>query len=204
MIKYLLIFLLLSTGAQAKVKNNFLPNSFKATFVQSFKSSLSGKIKKSRGNIAYRYPGNIRFETLKPSHIVFVSNREKTWYYTAPFLEGEAGELSVQKAGKNSLTRFFDVLKKGLKSNPLYKVKMIKGETFLEFTKKTAREVGLRKAGLKFTGKAKAFKNLKSIDLYYLKKKKKVTLTLNSILENQKFKNEDFKFTAPKNTKISY
>ena len=76
------------------VANVFLPNSFRAQFTQSYTSSLKNKIKTSKGVIEYQYPGNIYFSTEGTQKIIYVSNRTQNWYYVAPFLDGEPGELN--------------------------------------------------------------------------------------------------------------
>lgn len=187
--------------AAPKTTHKFLPKSFKAVFKQTYRSSLSGTLKSSTGNIDYRFPGHIRFETKKPNHIVFVSNKYKTWYYTAPYFKGEKGDLSIQGASKNVLTRFFDVLQKGLKSNDLYTVKKLKNSYKLIFSKKTKKEVGVKDASLVFKSNTPSFSALKELNLTYLNKKK-VKLTLSKIQANYNFKRGHFFFKVPKNTKI--
>lgn len=179
----------------------FFPDSFKAVFKQSYRSALSGQLKSSRGEIDYKYPGHIRFETHKPENIVFVSNKFKTWYYTAPFLKGEKGELSIQGASKNVLTRFFDVLHHGLKSNDLYKViKTKKGHKFI-FTKKAKKSIGIEDALLTFKSSPPHFSSLRSLVLTY-PDRNKIKLTLSKIEKNYNFKKGYFFFKTPKNTKI--
>jgi outer membrane lipoprotein-sorting protein len=198
-----------STSKTKKSKSRkavgFLPASFKANFVQEFKSSLSGKIKSSNGSVEYRYPGRIRFEVEKPNNTIFVSNAKKAWYYTAPYIEGEPGQVSISPSGKFPLSRFFDSLKKGLRSNKYYKVnKLMPGDYELTFLKKSAKEMGIAKAVLHFKKKKSAkFLNLERVQLDYLNKKK-ATIKLSKIQRNPKLTKKHFDFEIPKNTKISH
>ena len=45
---------------------SFLPKSFKASFVQIYKSALRGKEKRRKGKIEYKYPSKLRFEMRFP------------------------------------------------------------------------------------------------------------------------------------------
>lgn len=193
------ICLLLSSSVIAK---GFLPESFTATFEQSHKSAIHAKVSKTYGSVDYKFPGNIRFETSGDDKIVFVSNKTKTWYYTSPFIEGEPGELTINPSGKNALSRFFDVLKKGLKTNKLYSVKKKELGHELSFSKKTSKEIGLQSAVIKFKEKKLTFKNITSLTLIY-NDDKKVSLALSAIKLNTKMANSHFIFEAPENTKIN-
>ena len=206
-INFLLVSLVLAgqfVAAKTTSKKAFLPKSFKATFKQTYRSELSGTIKSSTGKIDYLFPGHIRFETKKPDNIIFVSNRYKTWYYTAPFFKGEKGELSIKKASKNILTRFFDALKYGLVTNDLYTVKKIKNKNsyLMIFSKQHQKAIGMKQANLSFNSPKISFNNLFEISLTYLDKKK-IRLTLSKVQSNFKFKKGYFSFKSPKNTKIT-
>ena len=90
-------------------EKDFIPNTFKAYFKQSYKSSLSGKEKITKGYIEYFYPGRVRFEVTSPDKTIFVSNPQTTWYYNAPFIDGEPGEVLIKKTGKMVISKFFDL-----------------------------------------------------------------------------------------------
>jgi chaperone LolA len=180
----------------------FLPTSFSAKFEQEYISSLKGKVKKGRGSIDYKYPGNIRFETETPSHILFVTNGKKTWYYTFPFIEGEMGELSTNQRGSSMFTKFFDSLKNGLTSNNLYEVKQEKDLFLVSFKPASSKDMGLKAARLKFINISKPdFNSLESIELVFPDNKKSL-MKLSEIKLNTKFDETFFVFTAPKNTKV--
>ena len=195
---WLLTLSLLSSFAWAK-EDSFLPATFSSDFEQIQKSALSGKEKKSQGHIEYKYPSHIRFEVQKPDVIIFVSNPEMTWYYTAPFVQGEPGEVTVRPTGKLALAKFFDALKKGLVSNGLYTVSDKADKVELEFNKKSQKELGITKALLNLGGK-KDFASLKSIELEK-SDKAKVLLNFSNMKMGAEIKKERFIFVAPPNTR---
>lgn len=196
--KLVLCFLFFSSSSFG----GFFPNKFKANFEQSYISSISGKKKLSVGEIYYKYPSNIRLETKKPAKVIFVSNKEKTWYYTAPVIEGEPGEVIIKPSIDKNFSHFLDSLMSGLKTNSRYSVKaMTKTSYLLSFTKKMEKIVGVKKAIVNIS-RGKKFKNIKNIVLHY-SDGKEVTISLFNLKTAPKFKNSFFTFSAPKNTNIS-
>ena len=184
----------------------FLPQSFSARFEQEYVSILKGNIKKGQGSIDYKFPSNIRFETSTPSQIIFVSNGKRSWYYRAPFIEGEEGEVTESKAqdGSSVYIKFFDSLKNGLLANPLYDVKNAgDGMHVITFKAKTAKEFGIKEAVLTFNSiKDKDFSQLKKIDLLFLDGKKS-TLRFMDLKVNPGFDALKFNFVAPPKTRKS-
>lgn len=198
--KTVLIFLLISTTyAQAK---DFLPGTFKVDFAQEYKTSLKGKVKKSSGHIQYKYPSQIRFEVTQPDKVVFVSNKKKSWYYQAPFIEGEPGELNVRETGKTGLSRFFDVLKKGLKTNKFYEVKNNSEKSEITFVEKFAKELDIKGAMITFNDKKRDFENIKNMELTYVDGHK-IKLHFTGMKTGLSMKAENFVFKAPKNTRVN-
>lgn len=196
---FLIVLFLFTNLAMAE----FLPSSFSANFTQEYISSLKGKVKKGNGSIEYKFPGNIRFETSNPTHVLYVTNGKKSWYYSFPFIEGEEGELTESNSsdGSGLFTKFFDSLKNGLKANSLYDVKQ-EGEAYtLIFTKKSSSEVGMKKAKLIFTSAKAEFSNLNSIEIEFLDGKKS-TMKLSDLKLNPNFDGAKFNFVAPPKTKI--
>lgn len=185
----------------------FMPQSFSAKFEQEYISILKGNTKKGRGIIDYKYPSNIRFETSTPSQIIFVSNGIKSWYYRAPFIEGEEGEVTESKAqeGSSVYIKFFDSLKNGLSANSLYDVKNAgDGIHIITFKNKTAKEFGIKEAILTFNSiKDKEFSELKKIDLLFPDGKKS-TLKLIDLKVNSNHDAQKFNFVAPPKTKKTY
>jgi outer membrane lipoprotein carrier protein len=197
--KILLITLFLLTSQSWA---GFLPSSFRANFEQSFKSTISGKDKKSLGSIDYSYPGKIRFEMTEPENTIFVSNGSKAWYYTAPFDVKEKGEVIVQPANKLLITKFFDYLNKGLDTNETYTVKKEKDFYVITFREKAQKELSILKAHLDYDNKViTKLADLKSLVIFY-KDGKEVRLTLSSFMENVKYEKSYFDFKIPDNTKV--
>lgn len=194
--KLILIVGLMSIAATAF--GEFLPPSFSSRFEQEYISTLKGKLKKGQGTIDYKYPGQIRFETNTPSTVVFVSNGAKAWYYRAPFIEGEQGEVTETSAseGASVYIKFFDALKKGLSNNDYYDVK----DNLLLFKSKAKSELGIIKAKLVFKGKAANFENLEIIDLTFTDGKNS-KIKFIDLKTNVAFSADKFNFVAPANTK---
>lgn len=199
------ISLLVFFGLIFKVNGaEFLPQSFSAKFEQEYISILKGTTKKGKGTIDYKYPGNIRFETSTPTQVVFVSNGVKSWYYRAPFIEGEEGEVTESKAqeGSSAYTKFFDSLKNGLTSNALYDVKNAgDGMHVVIFKPKTAKDFGIKEAVLAFhSASDKEFQALKTVELLF-PDGKKTTLRFIDLKVNPNFDGAKFNFVAPPKTK---
>ena len=198
---FVFVFLMLSSQI---VSAEFLPQSFSAKFEQEYISILKGNTKKGEGSIEYKYPSNIRFETTTPSQVIFVSNGVKAWYYRAPFIDGEEGEVSESSAkeGNSVYIKFFDSLKNGLNSNILYDVKSAgDGMHVITFKAKVAKEFGIKEAVLTFnSAKDKDFSELKKIDLLFPDGKKS-SLKFVDLKVNPNFDGSRFNFTAPPKTK---
>jgi outer membrane lipoprotein carrier protein len=182
----------------------FLPQSFSAKFEQEYVSILKGNTKKGQGSIDYKYPSNIRFETSTGNRVIFVSNGTKSWYYRAPFIEGEEGEVTESKAqeGNSVYIKFFDSLKNGLSANSLYDVKNAgDGVHVITFKAKSAKDFGIKEAVLTFnSAKDKEFSELKKIDLLF-PDGKKTSLKLMDLKVNPSFDAQKFNFVAPPKTK---
>ena len=185
-------------------KAEFLPQSFSAKFEQEYISILKGNMKKGQGLIDYKYPSNIRFETSTPSQVLFVSNGVKSWYYRAPFIEGEEGEVTESKASEaNSVyIKFFDSLKNGLNANALYDVKNAgDGMHVISFKARATKEFGIKEAVLTFNpAKDKEFSALKKIDILFPDGKKS-TLRFVDLKINPGFDGQKFNFVAPPKTR---
>ncbi len=180
----------------------FMPKSFSAEFEQEYISTLKGKVKKGNGSLDYQYPGNIRFKTTLPSEILFISNGAKSWYYRAPFIEGEEGEVTETstKDGSGIFTKFFDSLKNGLENNSLYSVAKKDKEIKINFLGDSSKDTGISEAILKFHQAQINFSNLQTIELVFPDKKRS-TIKLKNIKINPSFDLKIFQFTAPPRTK---
>lgn len=195
---FVFLFLILSVEAA-----DFLPKSFSFNFEQKFTSKLSKKEKISTGTLDYLYPGYVKFEIHSPDKVIFVSNKEKTWYYTAPFIEGEEGELTIRPTDqKMVLGKFFDALEKGLIDNEVYSVSKVKEGNKLLFAPKSQKELGIKEAILSMDNSKSEFKYVKDVLIHYTDDRKtyfaikelKIDLGLNK---------DHFIFHAPPKTKIS-
>lgn len=180
----------------------FLPTSFSSKFEQEYVSTLKGKIKKGEGSIDYKYPGQIRLETSLPSAVIFTSNGAKVWYYRAPFIEGEEGEVTESSAqdGSTAFIKFFDSLKQGLISNSIYDVKS--GDpTVITFKPKSQKEFGINKSSIYFKSKSgKNFSDIEAIELT-LADGKRSKLKFLELKSDIKFSANHFIFSPPTNTK---
>ena len=88
-----------------------------ATFVQMSDSAALAKKKQSSGKLFFKRPSRVRWETVQPDVSLFVSNGQKSWFYTPPFVEGENGQVLEGKSISHSqladalLAGSFSVLK---------------------------------------------------------------------------------------------
>lgn len=179
----------------------FLPNSFNASFKQAIESKKSKKKKRFiNGIIDYKFPGHIKFEITAPDKSTYMSNNKKTWYYRAPIIEGEFGEVTIQDAKTNPLHTLFDVLKNGLKTNKSYSVEIKDKTAFLAFEKEFSKKLGIVKAEIAFSS-SMDFKNIDKITLHY-ERGKSVDLFLSDIKENVTYDQKFFEFVTPQKTKV--
>lgn len=187
----------------ANVAAAFLPASFRAHYTQEEKSIATGRIKKSEGQIEYRMPGHIRFEISKPNVVIFVANSKRSWFYSAPAFEGEAGEVTISSGSNHPILKFFDVVAKGdLKDNESYKVLRDGNGTKLEFTKKSQDDFGLTSALLTFD-KEQNFLHLKSIAVS-LTDGKTIRLQMKKLEPNVALPSQRFNFEIPANTRKNH
>ena len=200
MSKFILPAIIL-TVISTPVFADFLPSAFSSKFEQEYISTLKGKAKKGQGSIEYKYPGQIRFETTTPSTVTYVSNGSKAWYYRAPFIEGEQGEVTESSAKEGSTTyiKFFDSLKNGLVSNNYYDVKQGEPATLI-FRPAASKELGIKQSRLFFKSKSQKFEDIDTIELTFADNKtsklKFVELKVNPELPAGRFN-----FVPPANTK---
>lgn len=200
-LKPFFILSVLAGGIMAKTKTSFLPKTFEAQFVKEEKSVLSGKILKSQGKIIYQYPGRIRMESTGNDKTIFVSNPFETYFYTPPAFEDVPGELTINKTKNVPISKFFDSLEKGLKSNSIYTVEVKKEHVYLGFTKVGVEEMKILSAKLFFDGK-KEFSYLKKVEIT-LDNQKSMLFNFDHIKENSKFSKNTFEFKAPSNTRVT-
>jgi outer membrane lipoprotein-sorting protein len=199
MILFILFHFSLSAWAQ------FLPTSFKANYEESYMSTTHQKIKKSTGVIHYQYPRHLKFEVLTPEPALFVTNPRSSWYYTPPFIEGEEGQVIIQKSDKLVLTKLLDVLKDGLTSNKVYSVNIQDQSADLSFQKEYKADFKMDKVVLTSSKKMKEVKSiidLSSVILFY-QNGQKVNLVFSQIEKNPSFPKDFFEFKIPEKTKVT-
>jgi len=180
-----------------------VPKQFKIQFQQKYKSKISNNVKSSDGFLIYSYPKKIRIEVSKPDQIIFVSNGKKSWYYRAPFIEGEPGEVVVNQGGDNLnlLASFFDILQRGFADNEHFRT--VKNGTKLEllFTAKFSHQMKMKSAELTFSDSTYDLMKLKMMKLNYLEAESG-NFEIQSI-QSATTDLKTFDFTIPPNTKVS-
>lgn len=198
----MLLLVLLTTSAFAK---SFMPSSFSSNFEESFISAATGKEKKSFGKIDYKYPGNIHYEKTSPDPSTFVSNPQKSWYYVPPFVQGEHGQVTIQKSSKLPLTKFLDSIKNGVEGSKIFGHKYQGKELVLIFDKTIQKEMTLKQVTLTATKDAKLVQSLNEFEkltLMYVDGRK-VFLKLIDLKENTSFPANHFQFTVPPKTRVT-
>jgi outer membrane lipoprotein-sorting protein len=195
-----LTLLLLPGMALAK---SFLPAAFSANFEESFVSH-TGREKKNFGKIDYQYPGKIRFEYTSPDPSVFVSNPRQSWYYVPPFVEGEPGQVTIQRSSNLPLTKFLDSIKDGIAGSKMFEHKYEGKELTLNF-KEDQKDLPLKQAILHGKKEAKTIDKMEDFEKLTLVHAdgKKVSLRFLELKENVKFTESHFVFKVPPKTKIT-
>ncbi len=199
--KLILVTLLFSTLSFAK---SFVPGSFTANFEESIISMATGKEKKSFGKIDYKFPGHIRFEIISPNPSTFVSNPQKSWYYVPPFVDGEQGQVTIQKSSKLPLTKFLDSIKDGIEGSKLFTYKYDGKDLVLTFVKTVQKELTLKEVTFHATKNAKDVQKMSEFEkmtLIYVDGRK-VNLKFLELKEETSFPAKHFEFTVPAKTKV--
>jgi len=200
MLKVIFLLGLLATmGLNANTKN-FVPKNFSMKFKQVHKSSLTGKDRTALGSLNYSYPGKIRLQTKIPDDMTLVANGKTTWHYVPPFMEGESGHLTIQRGKSNTLSAFFDLIKKGLVSNSQYTVKKKNNMYEIQFNKESLEKIGIKKTDLYFK-KTTNFSDLGELVITY-SDNKLTKFIFTKIDTDVKFSDKEFVFQQPKNTKV--
>jgi len=185
--------------------STFVPDSFSAHFEESIKSKATGKEKKSFGQIDYQYPSQIHFEVTKPNPSTFVSNKVKSWYYVPPFINGEEGQVTIQKSSKLPLTKFLDSMKKGLKDSKLFTHQFKDKILILNFVPAVQKDLTLKEVHFESKKAAKDVKKMSEFEkmtLIYVDGRK-VNLKFLDFKENVKFNSNHFDFKIPAKTKVN-
>lgn len=207
MIKQVCLVLFFFTAPVLLAKNSFVPAKFSVDIIQSYKSTLTGKIRRSRGKLDYQFPSKIHLYITHPDPSTFVSDSKQSWYYTPPFDPSEKGQVIVQSSGQLYLPLFFDALKNGLKSNKHYTVKLNKNDAELKFSKNMQTKLKISWAKLSFekskNGKLTDQDLSQATSLEFKKEDgKSVRLGLENFDSDPKFVKDHFVFQIPPNTSV--
>lgn len=195
---------LVSLSLNAKT---LIPKGFIANFEESIISVATGKEKKTFGKISYQYPAHIRYEVTRPeeSEASFVSNGKTSWYYRPPFVKGEKGEVTIQKAQNLPLAKFLDSLQTGIENSKQYSAKY-EGKTLtLAFNKTSEKETKIKEVILEASQEAKSVSSLKEFEKMILVKSdgQRLTYKFSEFNESPNLRPANFEFTVPENTKIT-
>jgi outer membrane lipoprotein-sorting protein len=202
-IRSLLVVIVLLWLMPSRAMGSFVPSAFKVEFEQVQVSSLTKRERKSAGEMKYKAPNKLFFSVSSPDEVVFVTDGVLTYYYTPPFIEGEAGELTIQESSDNVLSRFFGSLSHGLATNPSYAVEKKSGkQALIKFEETIARDLGVKTAEFFFKGSKQEFSQIQKIHLAQLDGTE-LTLNFKKIQTDIKLDDTVFDFTPPANTKIN-
>lgn len=199
---FFLSFLFIAHTAYSK---NFVPDSFSANFEESIVSLKTGKEKKSFGKIDYEYPSQIRFDVISPNPSTFVSNKTQSWYYVPPFINGEEGQVTIQKSSKLPLTKFLDSVKSGIEDSKLFKHQYKDKKLILTFVPTVQKDLTIKEVQFESTKLAKDVKTMgefEKMTLTYVDGRK-VNLKFIDFKANTKFEANHFVFKIPAKTKVS-
>ena len=194
------ILLLISFSA---LSQTIIPSEFGAKFEETIISAVTGKEIKSNGEIKYRYPSHLRLEVLEPEPSTVVVNPKRTWIYQPPFIEGEKGQVTIEKKSSWPLLKTFDSLTKSLENSKEFNHTFSGNKLSINFHKEVQANLGIK--SVTFTAKSNA-KEVKSFSEF-----ESMTLVKSDDKE-QKYKFSEikvgpidvinFNFDIPKNTKV--
>lgn len=199
--KFILVLIILHSSLV--FAKGFVPSSFSSNFEQTVKS-VTGKEQKTFGKIDYKYPGQLRFEVIGKTPLLFVVNPQKTWLYQPAFVKGEKDQVTIQKSSNLPIIKFLDSVKDGLQNSKLFTTKNEKNDLVLTFVKTIQKEMGFAEVILHADRPASEVKELKGFQSLTLKhlNKSQTKLKLIDLKENATFPPGNFEFVPSANTKI--
>lgn len=199
--KYIALLLLLPSLSFAKA---FIPDSFSANFVQTVKSSATGKDNKTLGKVDYKYPGHLRFEVTDPVKSLVIINPDKTWNIQFSTVKTEKDQVNVSKTSDFPLIKFFDSVKNGLVNSKQFTTKYEKNDVVLTFDKSIQKEFGYESITLHSVSNAKDVKELKDFESITINRLKAspTKFTFSDFRENSNLKSDLFVFKPSANSKI--
>lgn len=183
----------------------FMPDAFTGEFFQIQKTaSPFKKDHRVATSIAYEYPKRFRMEVKsKDQDTLFVCNKENTWFYSAPLIKGEKGQLRRSNSSKYCYVKIFDALARGLESNKIYSVKKKNAKEYLlVFSKDAVKEIAFEKVLITFDDLPARFQNVASLTLYKAGKGRPIIFERKSIKAAKSLDKKLFSFKVPKNTEI--
>ncbi len=183
----------------------FMPQAFTGTFLQIQKtSSPFKKDHKVETSISYQYPKQFRMKIKnKKQDTLFICNKSNTWFYSAPLIEGEKGQLRRSKSSKFCYVKLFDALSRGLTSNKIYTVTKKSAKEFsLSFSKAATEELSFEKVNITFDDLPAKFQNVESLALYKVGAKAPIIFKRKAIKVVESLDKKLFTFKIPKNTEI--
>lgn len=183
----------------------YVPRAFEGEFVQTKKSIISGSLV-SNITLKYQFRGNVYMKAAGDNdETIYVCNPKKVWIYVPPLFEGEKGEVKIGNSSQYCLSKIFDKLNQGLKSNNDYSVKKLKGNIYLlEFSKVNEKKLGYQKFELVFKDSSAKFSDLKLMRMYSRNDKNPTVLTKKLLKVSKGFPRGTFHFNPPKNTNTTY
>ncbi|MBA2403760.1 MAG: hypothetical protein H0V66_03230, partial [Bdellovibrionales bacterium] len=139
-----------------------------------------------------------------PNASTFVSNPQMSWYYVPPFVEGEHGQVTIQKSKKLPLTKFLDSIRNGIEGSKLFTYKYSGKDLILTFVKTVQKELTLKEVTFHATKEAKSVQKMSEFEKMTLiyADGRKVNLKFLELKEDTTFPAKHFEFTPPKKTKI--
>ena len=185
----------------------FLPKSFEAELEQVVHLVTSNSESITPVKMKYMFSNNLYFEVKsEDTPVTYICNKEKTWVYNPPFIEGEKGEVKVGDSSKHCYVKLFDALSNGLKPNKLYDVKKIKNSARLFFNKKAKAQTKIKEIILKFNKKPNSKVSIKDVvqmEVWDLERKKPTIFRFKKINTKAKIDFMDFEFKVPENTNVT-
>lgn len=201
----MLICTILFFAMLESVLAGYVPKAFLGEFVQTKKSIISGNIETDI-SLKYQFKGNVYMHSKgDDDEKIYVCNPEKVWIYTPPLFEGEKGEVLIGNSSVHCLSKIFDKLSFGLKSNSEYKVKKLSDKVYeLRFSEANEKRLGYYRFELNYNNKEAKFSQLESMKMFTRNDKNPTVLTTKKLNVKKGFKASTFRFTPPKNTNKNF
>ena len=197
--KHFFIALLITSPLFAK---SIIPSEFTAEFEEKITSSVTGKVIKSNGTIAYKFPSQLRLEVLEPEASTVVVGPKKTWIYQPPFIEGEKGQVTIEKKSSWPLLKTFDSLTKSLEGSKEFDHKFQGKKLTITFKEATSKRMGIKEVSFVSNtdaANAKSFSEFESMSL--TKNDGKIQSYKFTAIKIAPVEAKKFEFEIPKNTK---